>query len=177
MLESEKMIQEGIALVKAGKKTEGRTLLTAAVQQDPNNEEAWLWLGAAGTSPRETISCLKRALAINPKNQKAAAGIKWAVAQLDQARRADTPSVDVPAQPPSADRIARSVLSPSPSPDPGPSVAGTPPANSAPVLAGPHAVDRSKRGGLIPNVIIAIMALTLVLGLVIIAYLLNMWLG
>lgn len=85
-LEVSNLLTHGIAAAKAGKRKEARSLLTAALRQDANNERAWLWLGAVVESPRETLICLRRVLALNPDNRQAQEGIKWANARLTQAR-------------------------------------------------------------------------------------------
>lgn len=175
MPRSDKMLADGIALVKAGKKAEGRSILTAVAQRDPVNEEAWVWLAAAGSTPRETISCLKRALAINPNNQKAAAGIEWATARLQQERttNAAEPKREDSEPPASTREVVQSALA----------------ARSVPVGSAPTVQTRVEspvettmrnarpRGSLFSSAVIFVLGLTLVLGVVVIAYLLNVWLG
>ncbi len=66
-----KWLEQGIAAAKAGQKQQARTLLQQVVENDPNNETAWLWLGTAMETDAERIKCLKQVLAINPNNQSA----------------------------------------------------------------------------------------------------------
>lgn len=44
---SEKLLKQGVAALKAGRKGEARDLLTQVVEQDERNEMAWLWLSGA----------------------------------------------------------------------------------------------------------------------------------
>ena len=90
MPQQESLLREGIAALKAGNKRDGRQFLMTVVEQDPNSEEAWLWLAATAPTPRDSLACLKRVLAINPQNAKAAAGMRAVTAQLKQEQRAST---------------------------------------------------------------------------------------
>lgn len=108
------LLTRGIAAVKAGKHEEARSLLIDALRQDANNEQAWLWLGAVIGSPRETLVCLRRVLALDPHNRQAQEGIKWAKARLAQSRGS------------------------SPSPSMAPSRGGSEGPTSSPVTSGSH---------------------------------------
>jgi twitching motility two-component system response regulator PilG len=68
-------LRDGIAAAKAGDKALTRRLLQEAVQQQPDNEAAWLWLAGVGESPQNCLASLERVLTINPHNQRALAGI------------------------------------------------------------------------------------------------------
>jgi peptide/nickel transport system permease protein len=65
----------GIAAVKAGDLSTGRRLLARAVQQNPDSEAAWLWLGGALKTPQGRALCLRQVLALNPANQAARRGL------------------------------------------------------------------------------------------------------
>ncbi len=72
--EVQELVTKGISALKAGQRTEARNWLAEAVQQDPRNEQAWLYL--AGVLPRsQAIVALKRVLALNPDNQFAQRGL------------------------------------------------------------------------------------------------------
>ena len=65
------MVDSAVAALKAGKKSEARTTLTQAVDLDPKNEQAWLYLSALVTSLEEQEICLENVLTINPNNDRA----------------------------------------------------------------------------------------------------------
>lgn len=78
MLRGDKMsdkLQQAVALIKAGRKQEGGQLLTQIVQQDPNNEMAWLWMATIVVKDQQRIHCLTQVLRINPNNQTARKGL------------------------------------------------------------------------------------------------------
>ncbi|PMP73308.1 MAG: hypothetical protein C0183_23065, partial [Roseiflexus castenholzii] len=72
---AERLIDEGMAAIRAGDQARARQLLSQAVQLDPQNERGWLWLSGALTDPAQRRYCLERVLAINPKNEIAQRGL------------------------------------------------------------------------------------------------------
>jgi len=76
MTDTNDLLKQGIAALKAGQKAEARRLLERVVQQDKNNETAWLWLSGAVDTDRERIHCLRETLRINPDNQHARRGLE-----------------------------------------------------------------------------------------------------
>ena len=75
MMSTNDILEQGIAALKAGQKAEARHLLEQVVQQDKDNETAWLWLSGAVDTDRERIYCLRETLRINPNNQHARRGL------------------------------------------------------------------------------------------------------
>ena len=69
------LLNQGITALKAGRKAEARALLARLLQQDPRDEQAWLWLSGAVETDEERRRCLERALALNPGNQAARRGL------------------------------------------------------------------------------------------------------
>lgn len=65
-------LQNAIQNIRSGNKNEGLKLLVEIVKSEPQNEQAWLWLGMALPDPVKQADCLKRVLLINPENQQAA---------------------------------------------------------------------------------------------------------
>lgn len=65
---SDDLLTQGQAALKAGDKARARQLLQSAVQQNPQNETAWLWLAGAVDNDFERAMYLEKALAINPGN-------------------------------------------------------------------------------------------------------------
>jgi tetratricopeptide (TPR) repeat protein len=72
----DKLLKQGIAALKAGRKAEARDLLMQVVEQDERNEMAWLWLSGAVETEEERRICLENALAINPNNSGAQRGLE-----------------------------------------------------------------------------------------------------
>jgi len=79
-------LPQGMAALKAGKKSEAEQILKEVVRQNPQNVDAWLWLGASVSTPNETLYCLERVLELEPDNQKARAGVQWARTRVGQGR-------------------------------------------------------------------------------------------
>lgn len=59
-----------IEAIKAGNKQIGQQLLAQALQADPNNEQAWLWMSTVVDEEKRKY-CIDRVLAINPNNPTA----------------------------------------------------------------------------------------------------------
>ena len=71
----DELTKQGISALKKGEKTIAQALLQQAVQNNPRNLEAWLWLSGAVSTNQERIHCLQKVLEIDPNNQMAAKGI------------------------------------------------------------------------------------------------------
>lgn len=67
--------------LKAGERKLARQWAARAIQLDANSVDAWLVL-AAVASRRASVEYLKRALEIDPHNQRARQGMHWAVERL-----------------------------------------------------------------------------------------------
>lgn len=68
-------LQDAIKAIKAGNKQAGREFLAEILQNDPDNEMAWLWLAGVVESNERRRQCLERVLALNPANQAAQRGL------------------------------------------------------------------------------------------------------
>ncbi len=75
-------LRQGIEAARTGKENEARSHLIAVLKQDPNNIPALLWLAFVLSSPQDTIRLLQRVLALDPTNERAKAGIRWAKERL-----------------------------------------------------------------------------------------------
>ena len=64
-------------------KIEARRWALSAIKLAPENEEAWLIL-AAVANPNASVAYLQKVLQINPKNERAAKGMKWALTRQEQ---------------------------------------------------------------------------------------------
>jgi hypothetical protein len=51
-------------------------MLLQALDQNPQDDTAWLWLGGITEDPRTASECLKLALQCNPKNTAARTGLR-----------------------------------------------------------------------------------------------------
>ena len=74
------LLERGITASRAGRKQEARQVLLEVIEFDERNEQAWLWLSGVVDSLEDRHICLENALAINPDNAHAQAGLRW----LDQ---------------------------------------------------------------------------------------------
>ncbi len=69
MFENE--LETAIAHIKLGDKNRAFYILSYITTNDPQNENAWLWLATCVDSHEEKLDCLGKVLQINPNNQKA----------------------------------------------------------------------------------------------------------
>lgn len=70
------LLKQGIAAAKAGKVEQARALLMQVVEQDEENEYAWLWLSAVVESDEDRRICLENVLTLNPNNTAARKGME-----------------------------------------------------------------------------------------------------
>ena len=87
--------QEGIAALKSGQNVRARELLEQAVEENPDNLKAWLWLSGAVDTDQERLACLEQVLELNPDHAAAKHGVA-ALSRL-KAARAALPESDVTA--------------------------------------------------------------------------------
>jgi HEAT repeat protein len=71
------LLEMGIAAARSGNRDEARMLLEGVTLQEPDNEEAFLWLSFVLDEPSLAMRCLARVLEINPDNQQAERGLAW----------------------------------------------------------------------------------------------------
>ncbi|MBV9791231.1 MAG: hypothetical protein JOZ51_23755 [Chloroflexi bacterium] len=69
-------LERAIQALRAGDRETGRALLHELTQAEPLRPEGWLWLAAAQDDPIQKRVCLQQALALDPGNQHAAAGLR-----------------------------------------------------------------------------------------------------
>jgi twitching motility two-component system response regulator PilG len=75
------LIRDGIAAARTGDKARARPFLQEAAALEPTNTNAWLWLAGVAETPRDAVRALERVLEIEPRNDRAQAGLK--VARLE----------------------------------------------------------------------------------------------
>jgi tetratricopeptide (TPR) repeat protein len=68
-------LRDGIMAARIGNRDQALVLLLQAVEQEPRNEEAWLWLSRLVETDQQRIECLRRVVEINPGNQAAQADL------------------------------------------------------------------------------------------------------
>jgi tetratricopeptide (TPR) repeat protein len=78
------LLRQGIAAAQAGRTQEARQALLRVTEMDEWNEQAWLWLSGVVDSIEDQHICLENALAINPHNPYAQAGLRWLAQQIPQ---------------------------------------------------------------------------------------------
>jgi len=78
--ELEALIELGLAAAQHGHHERARRYLEAALDIDPNSEEALLWLAAMTDDRERATGLIRRALASHPDSTRAQAALKW----LDQ---------------------------------------------------------------------------------------------
>jgi hypothetical protein len=69
-------LELAISAIRSGRREEGRQLLNLLIQQNPNNELAWLWMSSVVENDEQRARCLYHVLAINPNNTIARQGLK-----------------------------------------------------------------------------------------------------
>jgi len=69
-------LQSGVRAAQSGDRKAARNLLMSAVDIDPHNENAWLWLASISEYPEELLVFLNNVLDINPQNERA---LQWSV--------------------------------------------------------------------------------------------------
>ncbi len=68
--------QKGIAAMKAGNYNLARQFFERAIDENPDDETAWLWMSSIVHTPGEKREYLKRVLEINPHNAAAKRGLE-----------------------------------------------------------------------------------------------------
>ena len=68
---SDQQISEAIQLARQGELNAARRIFVELLEQQPQHELAWLWLGRILPDKGQRHYCLERVLKINPRNQEA----------------------------------------------------------------------------------------------------------
>jgi lipoprotein-anchoring transpeptidase ErfK/SrfK len=72
------MLAQGKAAARAGRKAEARYFLNAALETEPEQPEALLWLAYLAGGGQRSLTYLVRVLELDPDNRQAKAAIRWA---------------------------------------------------------------------------------------------------
>ena len=70
MPDEQQLFQEANNAIRAKDKPRARKILQQIIHQSPQSEKAWIYFAFAAETPEQSLNCLKRALEINPNNQK-----------------------------------------------------------------------------------------------------------
>ncbi len=79
--ETKQALDKALAYIKSKDMENARHWAIRAARLAPDREEPWLVLAAVST-PEVSVKYLQRALAINPKSERAIAGMQWALNRL-----------------------------------------------------------------------------------------------
>ena len=93
-LEIKELVQRGKAAARVGRLDEAREYLGHAIEQAPNNVEAWLALAAVETEPAGKIACFETVLQLDPGNIEASLGLEMLRQDADPDELDDAGSED-----------------------------------------------------------------------------------
>jgi len=97
--DSERLVNNVLASLTAGRKETARRLLSGAVAKDPANQEAWLYLAVA-LPPDKAAEALRRVLEINPGHKLAQSALtKLETDPAKPLELCDIVLTEIPAQP------------------------------------------------------------------------------
>jgi hypothetical protein len=102
------LLQQGIAIYKAGKRDEARKVFITVVKQSPDSEQAWGWMYNVCNNDQERIHCLKQVVRINPKNEKVQQRLNQLLAPPFPSELPLSPISSIPLPPISSGGIAKS---------------------------------------------------------------------
>jgi len=102
-------LRQAITFAREGRKVEARDLLLGVVEEDPQNETAWMWLTGLVDSLDDKIIACENILTINPSNDRVKAYLAQLLAEQNQLQGA---SIAVPEQNPTSQPLSRSTASP-----------------------------------------------------------------
>ncbi len=114
-------LELAITAIRSGRKEEGRQLLNLLIQQNPNNEQAWLWMSGVVNTDEQRARCLYHVLAINPANELARRGLQILGIVVSDSRPVKVPrdSQPIPVQRPEPEAATPWPV-PQPAPPPSP---------------------------------------------------------
>lgn len=129
-----------ISAIRAGRREEGRQLLNLVIQQNPNDDKAWLWMSSVVDSDDQRARCLYHVLAIDPENDLARKGLQRLGIVVSDSRPVKIPRDSQPVQ------VAKPTLAGRPTPQQlmAPASQPTPaaPAQRRPFLVNPEMVTK-----------------------------------
>jgi len=91
-------LELAITAIRSNRKEEGRQLLNLLIQENPNDEKAWLWMSSVVDTDEQRARCLYHVLAINPENQFARRGLHLLGIVVSDSRPVKVPRDSQPIQ-------------------------------------------------------------------------------
>ncbi len=79
-------MRQGITLARSGDRNGAEAIFEAILRQRPDYEEALVWKAAIVRDSDEAVSCLEKALQVNPTNKRAQVGLEWAYKRQKDSR-------------------------------------------------------------------------------------------
>jgi hypothetical protein len=94
-LDVDELMRRGLAAARVGENDEAQTYLTEVTRRDPNNADAWLWLGSVATNPVVKRDHFQHALTLRPGDAEAQAGLDRLAEKYGQAVLTSDEAVEV----------------------------------------------------------------------------------
>jgi hypothetical protein len=91
-------LELAISAIRSGRKEEGRQLLNLLIQQNPNDDKAWLWMSSVVDNDEQRARCLYHVLAINPTSEHARRGLQVLGITVSDSRPVKIPRDSQPIQ-------------------------------------------------------------------------------
>jgi hypothetical protein len=91
-------LELAISAIRSGRKEEGRQLLNLLIQQNPNDDKAWLWMSSVVDNDEQRARCLYHVLAINPTSELARRGLQVLGITVSDSRPVKIPRDSQPIQ-------------------------------------------------------------------------------
>src|SRR5436190_20044023 len=98
-------LYEGAVAVREGRHADAQGLLMQVIENDEQNELAWLWLSGAVEDPADQQVALENVLAINPENAAARQGLTWLQSRYGSLTTAPAAGEWTPPAPRNADEV------------------------------------------------------------------------
>jgi hypothetical protein len=76
------LMEQGRDFAHAGRKPAAYDYFSTVTRLAPDHLEAWMWKGATAAHPQEAVRCLQKAVELAPDNERARAGLNWALSRL-----------------------------------------------------------------------------------------------
>ncbi len=91
-MQSTPRLEDAVAALRAKDKLQARKILKGVINENPQNDQAWVCLALAVENRKQALSCLERATQINPANDRAWELLKKLESQsTGKTKRGNTP--------------------------------------------------------------------------------------
>lgn len=123
------LVQQGIALARAGQKEQAYATLRRSLFIAGDDATLRIWLGATAPTLAEALTHLEQAVALEPYNPQAQAGLEWVHQQMEAAPAAPPPPAPPSATPRAGGDVRRPFAPPPPSSSAAPGYAQSEPSS------------------------------------------------